>query len=301
MTDLEQVQDALRYILAEDRHTWIRVGSALKTFFGDDGFDVWDSWSATAGNYEGRTMASQWKSIKAGKVSVGTIYHMAKQGGWLNNGQAPTHRPRARPKVDPVEQSRLEAEGASAAARQAQDIIGKSELTTHPYLEGKGFPDALALVCSSDYFTKERGEKRIICRQGDLVVPMRNPSGSLVCLQRIRTDGQKLFLAGARIKRAVHILGRGRERWVCEGYATALSLQAALDILCRDVSIVVTFAAHNLKSVARKGDRVVADHDRYRCGRCGAAWDDLTWPATGGLSVLREAGHPAGRTPGGPG
>ena len=107
---------------------------------------------------------------------------------------------------------------------------------------------------------------------------MRNPSGSLVCLQRIRTDGQKLFLAGARIKRAVHILGRGRERWVCEGYATALSLQAALDVLCRDVSIVVTFAAHNLKSVARKGDRVVADHDRYRCGRCGAAWDDLTWP-----------------------
>jgi hypothetical protein len=46
--DTERVNDALRYIPAEDRNVWRDVGAALKHQYGEQGFEPWRRWSKTA-------------------------------------------------------------------------------------------------------------------------------------------------------------------------------------------------------------------------------------------------------------
>src|SRR3546814_7594504 len=66
--------------------------------------------------------------------------------------------------------------------------------------------------------------------------------------------------------------------WHCEGYATALSIQAALKRLYRRASVVVCFSASNLAHVAKSlGGRVVADHDESGTGERAARETGLQW------------------------
>jgi putative DNA primase/helicase len=64
MNDLDRVRDALAYIPAHDRETWVRMGMAIKNEFGDAGFDVWDEWSQSADNYSPAAARSVWKGLK---------------------------------------------------------------------------------------------------------------------------------------------------------------------------------------------------------------------------------------------
>lgn len=142
------------------------------------------------------------------------------------------------------------------ARQQATRLIAECERATHPYLAQKGFPDLQGLVHSS----------------GDLMIPMRDVSdyGTVNSLQRISPTGAKLFLAGGKAKGSIFILGKGarQERWFCEGYATGLSLQAALIDLRRQAEIVVCFSAGNLVHVAGmlKTGLVMADNDVSQAG-----------------------------------
>lgn len=124
-------------------------------------------------------------------------------------------------------------------------------VATHPYLVSKGFPEQPGLVL---------GES--------LVIPMHDLAGNLVGAQTIDATGRKLFLAGTRAKGAVHRLGRGREFWLVEGYATGLTVLSALKRLYRSAEVVVCFSAENLKHVAGHLDPVyiVADNDASGTG-----------------------------------
>lgn len=63
------------------REDWIKVGMALHA--GDYPFAMFDAWSArSADKYDVRDCALQWKSFKAGPVTMGTLIAMAKRGGW---------------------------------------------------------------------------------------------------------------------------------------------------------------------------------------------------------------------------
>ncbi|MBP1806917.1 bifunctional DNA primase/polymerase [Rubellimicrobium aerolatum] len=63
------------------REDWIRVGMALHA--GDYPFDLFDEWSAGCPEkYDARDCAAQWRSFKAGPVTMGTLCALAKQGGW---------------------------------------------------------------------------------------------------------------------------------------------------------------------------------------------------------------------------
>lgn len=82
-TSIDDVHEMLNYIdpdLGYDE--WINIGMALQA----DGypFSVWDNWSRSGSKYDGHNMGSHWKSFKpGGGVTMGTLVHMAKQGGWL--------------------------------------------------------------------------------------------------------------------------------------------------------------------------------------------------------------------------
>lgn len=143
------------------------------------------------------------------------------------------------------------------AAKKARGIIEQCELMPHPYLERKGFPHARGLVLPTT---------------NELVVPMRDASNyrNVLSIQRIDVDGGKRFLPGGQAKGAVYIMGTGDDVVLCEGYATALSIQTALKALYRQARIAVCFSAGNIANVARalQGRKVaVCDHDAHGVGQ----------------------------------
>lgn len=84
--DKDKVIDALGSIDSEDYDTWIQIGQALhSTKAGQEAFEVWDNWSSDAVNYDAEIMVAKWKSfhhLKEGGVSIGTLYHYARESGW---------------------------------------------------------------------------------------------------------------------------------------------------------------------------------------------------------------------------
>jgi putative DNA primase/helicase len=169
--------------------------------------------------------------------------------------------------MSPQEQARQRARIAAERSRERrarQDAAGKagaiiaaSKLATHPYLVAKGFPEHHALVWGAK-----------------LVVPMRI-DGATVGVQLIDEAGDKKFLYGQQCKGAVHAIGNGEPVW-CEGYATALSIQAALTAARLRRRIVVCFSAGNLQHLATRGF-VVADNDASGTGQRVAAATGLPY------------------------
>lgn len=83
------VADALQHLPPDcDRETWVALGMVVKDALGDAGFDVWDDWGKGADSYRAQDALSAWKSFKPGKVTAGTLFHLAKQAGWKSEGGA---------------------------------------------------------------------------------------------------------------------------------------------------------------------------------------------------------------------
>jgi putative DNA primase/helicase len=157
------------------------------------------------------------------------------------------------------------------AAQKADIILRSAKMDNHPYLEIKGFPDEKGLVLDDK-----------------LLIPMRNVvTNKLQGFQEIWWDEPNLkynkkMLASMRAKNAVLYMGdRGaQEAWLVEGYATGLSLHAALRSSGSRASVVVCFSAGNLVSVADqiKGKRFVfADNDESKTGEKSAMQTGLPW------------------------
>jgi putative DNA primase/helicase len=160
----------------------------------------------------------------------------------------------------------------SEAREKAEAILKASVLGVHPYLAGKGFPKEIMPV-----------------NDGKLIVPMRDFKNyrQLNSLQFITPEGEKKFFPGGKAKGSVYILGPqfARERWLVEGYATALSVRAACASIYREVQVITCFSAGNLAHVGRlvriSGARgfVFADNDASLAGRKAAEDTGLPWIA----------------------
>ena len=240
MTDT--LRAALYTISSDDRDTWVQMGMAIKSELGDGGFDLWDSWSRQSDRYKAADARAVWRSIKGryNGVSIGSLYHLAKEYGWA--GEAPVKTvPSAEEKRQRAEARRREAEERrrreAAAAAKAAAMLMEAEYvdprarrarngrqsdevpSAHPYLVAKGFAQQDGLVLD-----------------GNLLVPMRHYQAyeRVQSVQMIGPDGSKKNLPGGKALEAVYKLGQGGEHYYCEGYATALSVMAALKRLYRD-------------------------------------------------------------------
>ena len=83
--DIERVRSALAYIDSGDWATWVRVGLALHTEYGNAGFDLWDAWSTTAPNYNERAAQLKWRSISGSnrrQMGIGSVFALARDRGW---------------------------------------------------------------------------------------------------------------------------------------------------------------------------------------------------------------------------
>lgn len=206
-------------------------------------------------------------------------YFWDGERGWVFDwsGEARTiwfEDPNAKPWTD-EEKRAWAAKRASAAteqekkyqnaAFQADVTLRSAKYDNHSYLEIKGFKETRGLVLDDK-----------------LLIPMRNVvTNKLQGYQSIRWDGEarkyeKKMLTGMRAKNAVLFLGdRKAEGFsvIVEGFATALSVRAALKQIGLAASVVCCFSASNIISVASqiKGRvGIYADNDASQTGKKSA-------------------------------
>jgi Primase C terminal 2 (PriCT-2)/Family of unknown function (DUF5906) len=82
--DEEEAQSALKVVDADDYNTWTRVGLALKQSLSDDAFGIWDEWSSKSSKYPGQSECRKvWDCFRPdGTLTIGTVFHLAKERGW---------------------------------------------------------------------------------------------------------------------------------------------------------------------------------------------------------------------------
>lgn len=212
-------------------------------------------------------------------------YFWDGQRGWVFDwsGEARTiwyEDPKAKPWTDQEKREwMLKRQTANTEKDRSYELASQKAYTTlkaaksdkHDYLHLKGFPDLEGLVL-----------------EGSLLIPMRNVvTNNLQGYQRIFWDAEnrkweKKMLSGMRAKNAVMYMGdrSASEVWLCEGYATGLSLIAALRSVGSKASVVVCFSASNMVQVADqiKGKRFIfADNDESKTGEEFAQKTGLPW------------------------
>jgi predicted P-loop ATPase len=97
-----RMEDALRYISPEGYHDWIHVGMAIKAALGDMGFRLWDYWSSTGSKYPGQgDLAKKWATFDGNGVGEGSLFHLAKQGGWQPKKTVQSGKPVERRSAQP--------------------------------------------------------------------------------------------------------------------------------------------------------------------------------------------------------
>lgn len=286
----QKIECALAFIPAEDREVWVRMAMAVKSELGDAGFDLWDSWSQTAHNYNARAAKSVWKSCKgAGGTTIATLFHEAKGCGWRDNKAytPPTKaalEARRQAAADRLTAEQIEIErGQAEAAKKAAWVMHQTKPDEHAYLQSKGWPEAKGAV----WWPNER--------QNLLCIPMRVGS-ALVGVQLINREGQKRYLTGQRTSGAEYLIannGYGAMDWWCEGYATGLSLRDCLQALKMRYRIHITFSASNLKKMACAAGvgYVIADRDDSGTGERVALASGLPYflPDVGDFNDLHKA------------
>lgn len=211
-------------------------------------------------------------------------YFWDGQRGWVFawDGEARVHwfnDPNAKPWTEEEKrawrakrdaQRRATEEGYARAARTAAELLRQTQPGTHNYLHLKGFPNEQGL-CLPD---------------GALLVPMRDwETNALRGAQVIRwTDTkeqpgrmrwEKKMVYGMQARGAVLRLGppKALETVYCEGYATGLSIVAAVRQLRLNAAVLVCFSDSNMAYVAQrtKGRRYCfADNDKSGAGERAA-------------------------------
>ena len=153
---------------------------------------------------------------------------------------------------------------ATQAVSKAVAMLNESGYSTHPYLVRKGFPD-------------ETGNVLTIEGKPVLLIPMR-VGKSLVGVQQIWPEGDKRFLYGQRTAGATFSFDNKGINIVCEGYATALSVRAAMKQMKQRYHIHVCFSAGNMVKVAAglEPGLVIADNDKSGTGQQAAS--EIGWP-----------------------
>lgn len=158
--------------------------------------------------------------------------------------------------------AREKAEDAAAVARL---LVDHAKMGTHPYLALKGFPKEKTLIVPAQAVARIGG-KYLMVEGADRAILLPARIGrDVVSAQIIWPDGTKKFLYGGQMDGATYRLSVGAETWVCEGFATGLSLLAALRGMNRRDGVVCGFSAYGVYAAARTMQGRVwlaVDHDK---------------------------------------
>ena len=190
------------------------------------------------------------------------VHWCAKTNTQMTKEERDIHRQRFKAQQAQQEAKQIESQQESAAVA-AQLFKQATVCTQNDYLTRKGV---------NPYGVRSEGNQ--------LLIPMRDTSGTLCSLQIITPDGDKRFLFGGKVRGCYHSIGKPEGVLiVCEGYATGASIHEATGH-----AVAVAFNAGNLESVA------VALYSKYPALKIIIAADD-DWKTEGnpGMTKAREA------------
>jgi len=239
---INTIDSALRFIPADDRDTWVKVGMAIKSELGDSGYSLWDYWSQSASNYQEHAAQLVWRSFKSGCTRIGTLFFIAKEHGYRPDKKAPS-RTIPEKKPPPPQKST----GRYAAQIWLRADCSDAAVRSHPYAIAKGIDWAAGAG-------RTVASGRVIGKDADcIVVPIRNIETSKVSgVQCINSDGDKQTFGP--VSGNGLILGNTLDTslyWcVCEGWASATSM--VFHHLKGHGVAVAAFGKGNLDAVAHK-------------------------------------------------
>ena len=201
-------------------------------------------------------------------------------------------------------QQRAAAETAkryAAAAQVATKALAQAEMDTHPYLERKGFRAERGLIFRGDLINDgivnaKVVENSAIMRSNILMIPMRDCRNyqRVQSIQLIDDTGRKIFLPGGASGMGIYRIGEAKQarfRWFCEGYATGLSIHAALTQMRFQCEVICCFSAGNMV-------KVVEHYTKLAGGKqCGYVFADND-PANEEHPERGEAGQRAAKATG---
>ncbi len=239
---IDVARAALGFICPNDRDIWYRMSMALKSEYGEEGFDLFLEWSETGKDFDIKAVKATWKSSKPGAITIGTLIAVAKRGGFNPRDFAP-----AKPLTE-AEKQRLRAEREArekAAAKEAEQAKAAAAVDAAAEWE------AAAIQGPSPYLVRKgvQGHGLRFKADGTLLVPLRDATGKLWNVQRIYGNGTKRFLAGGRMSGCFHTIGDlAASAWVliAEGYATAATLHEATGH-----AVVVAFNEGNVRHISK--------------------------------------------------
>lgn len=252
MTELDRAADALRYLDAGcPRDEWVRAGMAAKS--AGLGFDDFNNWSASAGNYSGENECrTVWKSFNgSGGVTPATLFHMAFAQGWKDPTRT-LHNERndTRPDIPLGKDAKAPHKAAAqAASANAVDVWERCIPATpgEAYIDRKrGIPDGLRVYPASApplFIGKDDDRINAI---GALVVPCWNDD-QLQTLQFIPLAGDKKNLPGASFNDGFFTVGEITDcAYIVEGIGQAWACNTATG-----AAAVVCFGAGRMMTVAK--------------------------------------------------
>lgn len=184
---------------------------------------------------------------------------------WLKNRDSLTHAEKRQFAERRAKDEADQRERAARAAYVAEILIGAAKLGPHPYLVRKGFQSEHVLVVPRAAVIEIGGQYLVPDGAREAILLQARHDHHITSAQLIWEDGTKKFLAGGEMGGASHRISRGSETWLCEGFATGLSLRAALKALNRSATVLCCFSASNIATVARSVDGkcfVAADNDK---------------------------------------
>ena len=298
----ERVRSALSHLSPDSRAVWVRQAMAIKSEFGDDGFEIWDQWSSLSSAYRAIDARDVWKSIKAGKgIGIGSLFYDAKQVGWKDDTAY------KKPSAAEIEQRRKERaeRDALAAAQELADqeaaAVKAQELwaaatpcESHAYLERKGVKSHGLRYGRFDVtrIDPNTGEVTVVSQQA-LLMPIMDRSRKIWTLQAFsaKPDGRKSLLKNGRKSGNFFVIGskphmvEGRPVFIlAEGYATGASVHEAIGH-----QVLVCVDAGNLQPVAKA---VLVDSPNAMI--VFAADNDVGTEGNPGLTQARKASAAVG-------
>lgn len=226
---------------------------AIKAELGEDGFLIWDEWSATSDKYRARDAARTWQSLKpSGSAMAGSVIHIARQYGYKgDHGNKPkplTVDESARREAKRQADSEVLARRREAASSKAISIWNQAGMergreqqavADHPYLKRKRIQAQGAKI-----YLGNMNIHGMDCN-GALMIPMRL-NGKITSLQFINADGEKRFLPDG--EKGGYLMGKvapGKHVYICEGFATGASIREITSF-----TVLVAFDAGNLCKVS---------------------------------------------------
>ena len=131
--DRSEVALALNVIASKDDYkSWLEVGAALYNEFGDDGFDLFDAWSAQSDKYDVGEVLRKWEDCqRMTQFSIGTVFGYANKAspGWRLQRRDDNDR-RVLDAADPMRSARamyeaqyLTADGRNTLARHRGEFF----------------------------------------------------------------------------------------------------------------------------------------------------------------------------------